>query len=237
MDRAGRQINEVARPDPDAPHDLLNPIGADGLAQALRVDPRLQAVNQLRARRAVHDVPAFGFAPLARRRRRVGGMDLDRQILGGVDILDQQRKAFGRPLRAAHHPRVFADQIAEQPAGVGAVRDRRAAVGVIRQLPRLAVGAVFPRHVLVQRFGQPRPPPRPRRVKRLHQQRVAFERRDAHRADSLAAGCGGRAGGHSSAYRKPPGDVKPERPAVRPAIPIPVSTTIRSGARPIFPLG
>ncbi len=104
VDRAGREHHDVGGLHPAVANGLLGAPGGQRLFQAAAVDARAQTEDDPPG---VQDVPGLGLAEGAQALAAgvpVVGVDLDRQVLGGVDELDQQGElvAVARAHRRSH---------------------------------------------------------------------------------------------------------------------------------------
>ena len=142
VDHAPRNHDDVAGLRLERVQDRIEFAVLDSLGELFPGGARVYAADQLRVRIGVYDVPRLFLAGalLVRACVVVAGMDLDRQRLVRVDVLDEQGKPavledgfvtddFGRPLL---------DQRAERCAGERAGRDARLEAGIVGYLPRLA---------------------------------------------------------------------------------------------------
>jgi hypothetical protein len=110
-----------------------------GVFKCLAIHPRTRALEQGPAIGENH--PAFGLATVVyaqNRRRGIVRMDLDAQVIGGVDQLHHQREHA--PAKACPHQfgPGLGNQLAQSAASQRALRHHAHAMLVIREVPRLA---------------------------------------------------------------------------------------------------
>jgi hypothetical protein len=97
VDRPGGDEERIARPHRQPLRQVEDRALPDGRRQRVRRGAGAQAADQLRARRGLQDVPGLGLAELARplqpRGLLVARVDLQREPVGRIEQLDQQREA------------------------------------------------------------------------------------------------------------------------------------------------
>ena len=137
VQRACWDEEHIARMHGRVPRDLEQRTVLDAAGQFLPRDGAGEAVEQLRARRAVDDDPHLRFAPAVLHPRGVliVRMHLHRQALFRVDQLDHQREAVLRIHCAAQQLRLRLQRGGERLSGKRAGRDRALAVRVAGKLP------------------------------------------------------------------------------------------------------
>ena len=136
----------------------MEALGHRPVADALLEFPARHAAPQadveLRVLRGLGEIPHLRLRFAAHRRRLGhGGMDLERQVLLGIEDLHQQWK--GLRLRghvAIDADGVFLQQPAERLAGERAVRDHADIAGAVGDFPRLANGHAGWELLLVKRL-------------------------------------------------------------------------------------
>lgn len=116
----------------------------DGLFEIGAGDAGFEAGVEFRAGIAIGDEPHLRFGFAAEGWGEVGGrMDLDREVVAGVEDLDQDGKARGiGEVVAENLGAVVVPEVVEGFAGEGAVADDRVGILAIDDFPGFAVGSV-----------------------------------------------------------------------------------------------
>mgnify|MGYP001200354854 CR=1 FL=1 len=143
VDGAGGHDDALAGSGLEAGHARIDVAGVEGGCQLLGSGSRAEPDPQSAARPAGEDVPGFGLAPLSlvvSRGDFIVGVNLQREPVGGVEELDQQRERIARSMSAQQLAATFGDQLLQCPTVKGATVDNTLVVFQVDDFPALGQG-------------------------------------------------------------------------------------------------
>ena len=130
MDRAGGDVEKVAFMNRELPEQIIPPSFPDHLFQLL-AGPGVMSDDDVSILITVQDIPALGFSQTALFVAEgviVVGMDLDAQVVVGIDDFYQKRKFVS--LHAAEQFPMFLPQFSQRLSVIGSSRHGALSVGI-----------------------------------------------------------------------------------------------------------